>query len=355
MNRFFPIPSFLAEPSFGLDISDESVKFVKLSATKNGVRLASYGERKIPTGIMESGKIKEPKRLEEILAVLRQEEGIKAVRVSLPEEQIYLFNIRLEKAGLASIHEGIELSLEEHVPIMAQDATFDFDILKEDASGFDLQVAVMPKSVIESYLSIFENSGLSVLSFEPEAQALARTVVKKGDTETYMIVDFGDKRTGLSVISGGVVVFTSTLDVGGAMLTNTIMKNFHISFEEAEKMKRKYGLQRNAANKEMFSVLLNSVSVLSDEIFKHFLYWHTHKDEENRDNPQIKKIILCGGDSNLAGLADYFSVTMKTKVEVANVWINIFNTEQYIPEISLEESLSFATAIGLALGDFQND
>jgi hypothetical protein len=25
---------------------------------------------------------------------------------------------------------------------------------------------------------------------------------------------------------------------------------------------------------------------------KHFLYWHTHKDEEGRDRPAIKKIIL---------------------------------------------------------------
>jgi len=35
-------------------------------------------------------------------------------------------------------------------------------------------------------------------------------------------------------------------------------------------MKKQYGLERNTANKEMFAVLLNSVSVLRDEIAKHF-------------------------------------------------------------------------------------
>jgi Tfp pilus assembly PilM family ATPase len=135
------------------------------------------------------------------------------------------------------------------------------------------------------------------------------------------------------------------------MLANMIQKNFNISFEEAEKMKEKYGLERNTDNKEIFPVLLNSVSVLRDELVKHFMYWHTHKDDDGRNNPPIKKIIFCGGDSNLIGLADYISVSMKSTVEMANVWTNISNTGNYIPEMSFKQSLAFATALGLALGD----
>ena len=150
-------------------------------------------------------------------------------------------------------------------------------------------------------------------------------------------------------------MFSSTLDVGGVMLTKMIEKNFKISFEEAEKMKKKIGLERNLQNKEIFSVLLNIVSVLRDEIVKHFLYWHTHKDEEGKDHPIIKKIILCGGAANLIGLLEYLSISVKSKVETANVWTNIANTEKYIPEITLDHSLTFAAALGLALGDFEHD
>jgi len=88
---------------------------------------------------------------------------------------------------------------------------------------------------------------------------------------------------------------------------------------------------------------------------KHFLYWHTHKDEEGKNNPPIKKIILCGGDSNLIGLSDYFSVSMKSRVEMANVWINIVNTENYVPDINFKQALSFAAALGLALRDFDSN
>ena len=353
--RFFPAPSFFATSSFGLDISDESLKFIELIKTKNGFRVGQYGERHIPPGIIKSGQIKNLERMEEILLSLRREVGLKSVRVSLPEEQVYLFKLHLEKLGLKNIGESIELVLEEHIPIKAENAIFDYELLGQDAQGLELQVTAITKNVIESYLAIFQRAQISVRSLELEAQAVLRAVIKKGDVETYMIVDFGEKRTGIFIVSRGVAMFTSTLEVGGMMLTNMIAKNFKISFEEAEKMKRKYGLQRNTENKELFSVLLNSVSVLSDEIVKHFLYWHTHKDEEGRNNPPIKKIILCGGDSNLTGLSDYFSVSAKSEVEIADVWINMLNTESQVPDINLKEALSFATALGLALGNFEDN
>jgi len=353
--RFFPTPRFLMAPSFGLDISDQSLKFAELVVTKDGIVMGRHGERKIPAGIIESGQIKDPNKLKEFLSLLRKEEGIRFVRVSLPEEQVYLFRLRLQKEGLENVREGIELSLEEHIPIPAQDAIFDYGLLHEDEKSLDIQVAAIPKNVIENYLSVFRESFISVQSFELEAQAISRAVIKNGDMDTYMIVDFGQTRTGIFIISNGLAVFTSTLDIGGASLNRSIQKNFNVSPEEAEKMKRQYGLERNATNKEIFSVILNSVSVLRDEVAKHLLYWQTHKDQEGNDHPPIKRIILCGGDSNLIGLAEYLSVSTKTPVEVANVWVNITNKAKYIPEINFNKSLTFAAALGLALGDFDYD
>ncbi len=353
--RFFPLPKFISEPFFGLDISDESLKFVELINTKNGIRIGRYGEQSIPSGVIESGKIKDSKKMEEILSTLRKEEKVKFVRVSLPEEQAYLFALKLEKLGLKNVREGIELALEDHVPISAEDAIFDYELVSKNTQNLEVQVTAVPKNIIENYLLIFQQSQISVKSFELEAQAISRAVLKKGDMDTYMIIDFGKKRTGIFIVSKGIVVFTFTLDLGGVMLTKMIQKNFNVSFEEAEKMKEKYGLERNVDNKEIFAVLLNSVSILRDEIVKHFLYWQTHKNEEGENNPPIKKIIFCGGDSNLIGLADYISVSMKSTVEMANVWINIFNTENDIPEMSFKQSLAFATAIGLALGNFDGD
>lgn len=353
--HFFPVPEVFSVPSFGLDISDESLKFVRLVADKNGFKVGQFGEKSIPPGVIESGKIKDPQKMEEILSLLRKEEGVKSVRVSLPEEQVYLFKLVLDKEGLKNVKEGIELVLEEHIPITAEDAIFDYELIKENETEIEVEVTAIPRNVIDNYLSIFKNSDIIVSSFELEAEAISRAVIKKGDMDTYMVVDFGKKRTGIFVISKGIVMFTSTLDLGGVMLTEMIQRNFELKFEEAEKMKQQYGLSRNTANKEIFAVLLNSVSVLRDEIVKHFLYWHTHKDEKGGANEPIKKIIFCGGDSNLIGLTDYISGSMKASVEMANVWVNMMDIEKNIPEMSYKQALAFSTAIGLALGDFDKN
>lgn len=353
--RFFPVPNFFVAPSFGLDISDESLKYIELVNGREGVQIGRYGEMSIPPGIISSGKIKDTKKLGELLTKLRKEKGVKSVRVSLPEEQVYLYQMELEKEGLTNVREAIELSLEEHIPISAPEAIFDYEIITETEKKLGLQVAAIPKQIIENYILIFENSLINIQAFELEAQAVSRAVIPKGDQDTYMIVDFGQTRTGVFIISKGAVIFTSTLDIGGETLNNAIAKNFNVSIEEARNMKIDYGLKRNAPNKEIFAVLLNSVSVLRDEIAKHFLYWQTHKDEEGKTNPPIKKIILCGGDANLTGLRDYISVSMKIPVEMANVWTNIVDVKRYIPEITFRKALSFATAVGLALGDFTDD
>jgi type IV pilus assembly protein PilM len=355
IHNFFPTPNFLKVPCFGVDISDESLKFVELIESNGQIKIGRYGGIKIPTGIIESGKIKDLKKMEELLVSLKKEQKIKAVRVSLPEEQVYLFKLRLEKEGLDNIREGIELCLEEYVPVPADEAVFDYDILFETNKFLEIQVAVISKNVADDYLYVFKKANILVKSFELEAQAIARAVIKKGDPETSLIVDFGERRAGIFIVSNGIVAFTSTLEVGGLSLTKIIEKSFNTTFDEAEKIKRKYGLERNSVHQEVFSVLLNSVSVLRDEISKHFIYWHTSKDEAGNDRPPIRKIILCGGDSNLKGLPEYLSVSLRTKVELADVWKNMIDINKDIPPISFEDSLTFASALGLALGDFNFD
>lgn len=355
INTFFPIPSFMASVSFGVDISDESVKFVELQKSKNKFHIKKYGEKNIPAGVIESGKIKNSKKLEEILADLKKEVGIRSARVSLPDEQVYLFKLTLKKMGLNDIRKRIELSIEKYVPILAEDTIFDYEIIEEDENNLYLQVVVIVKNIFETYVSVFKNSGITIQSLEIEASAMSRTVIKKEEKDTYMIVDFGKDRTGVFVVENQRIMYTATIDIGSKMLTNLVQENFEISFEEAEKMKQEIGLQRNSENQELFSVLLNGVSILKDEISRHYIYWHTHKEVHEKECSKISKIILCGGGSNLIGLAEYIRVSMKLPVLVADVWINILDFKKNIPEISFKKSLSYTTALGLALGNFNYD
>jgi len=335
-------------PAVGLDISDTSMRFVELVETRHGLVIGRFGERAIPHGVIESGEVKKPADLRAIFSALKKEHNLDLVAVSLPEEKAYLFDLHLPKMKYREIRGAIELSLEEYVPIKASEALFDYDIEMETDTNIQVSVSVTPRTLVDGYLEAFSGSGITPTAFEVEAQAVARAIVPEGDKNTYMIVDFGKTRTGIAIVANGFVQFTSTIPIGGGALTEAVARNLNISYEEAEKIKREKGVSGGAGNEELSLALISTISVLRDNVSKHYTYWQTHDDYGKKHAP-IQKIYLCGGDSNLAGFISYLASGLEVKVELAQVMVNVNPLHRYVPEISFGDSLRYATAIGLAL------
>ncbi len=352
-NFLFSAPKYILLPAVGIDISDRNIKYAELIPVGQGYRLGKYGIVPIPPGTIENGKIINGTKLQELLTTLAKENNFSFVRAVLPEAQTYFFQITIPDAGTEeALRNTIEITLDEHAPIPVLEAVFDFKIEERTDTEVTVSVVVAPRAIVESYTDIFTNAGLTLLSLEQEDQALARSIITNGDEKTVLVVDFGEVKTGIAVIRGKRVYFTATVNMGGQMLTKTLVSHFNISVEEAEKMKRTYGLRRNSPDQDFFTLLINNISVLRDEINKHFIYWHTHPDEKGNPRPHIEEVILIGGDSNLVGLPDYLETSLHVKTTVANVWSNIILPEHGIPEIPLGESLAYATAIGLSLNEW---
>lgn len=353
LEKFFPVPEYMAMPAIGLDISDQSIRFLELERKGSHFSIGRYGEKKVHKGLMEAGKLKDISGMKEVLRVIGAEQKFSFTNVSLSEEEAYLFRMKVPRVRLRELRGSIDLQLENYVPLKASEVVFDYEIISEDESGYDIEVSVLPKGVAQNYFDLFEGTNLTPLVFEIEAQAIARAVIKRKDKRTYMVVDFGETRTGISVVSEGVLMFTSTLDVvGGHSLNEAIEKSFKVSGEEAELMKREKGIRKSAGKNDLFQALIGPISVLRDEINKHYVYWHTYKEGGGKDKEKIEKIILCGGDANLLGLTDYLSASLKVPVERANIWTNVDYRDGFIPEIEFNDSLRYATAVGLALGGF---
>lgn len=350
--NYFPIPDFLKIPSAGIDISDGSIRFVEIVEIQGEKRLGRFGKIKLPAGILKRGEIINRQKLIEILNSIKKEYKFNFLRVSVAENNSYIFKTNISKTENMPREEilaRLRFKLEENVPIKPEEAVFDFDIISADKDNLNLVVSVLPKKIIDSFISVFEEVGIKILSFEIEGQALARSLIPKGDKGNFMIVDFRNTRIGISIVRDEIVHFTSTLDIGENDLISSIEKTLGINKEVAEKIKNERGFIKQSSKDEVFFAMLKTASLLKEEINKYLIYWHNHKDNKNQNNKEnkIKKIILCGVGGKIKGIDDYLSLALKIKVEKANAWTNIFSLEDYIPPMTFLESLEFSSAIGL--------
>lgn len=351
----FPVPNFLKMPAIGFDISDGSVRYVEL-IEKNGKKvLGRYGRIKMPKGTVIDGDIKDKIKLVNILKEIKKKNDFEFVRISVIEKNSYIFKTVVPYKKGASRDEilgALSFKLEENVPLSAEDAFFDFDVLNEKDGQIEVIVSVLPRKIVDQFLEVFEASGMTPISFEVEAQAVARSSIAKGDMGTNMIVDFRSTRASISIVSEGLVQMTSTIDVGGDDLIAAIQKSENVTEAEAEKIKKEKGFKRVGYDDALFYAMMNTITVLKDEISKYVMYWATHHRNELIDKDakgKVSKIILCGENGSLRSLDDYLSLSLGLNIEKALVWRNLFSLDDAIPDMDFFTSLEYAAAVGLAM------
>jgi type IV pilus assembly protein PilM len=327
----------------GFEICNDRVRYAEvLNKDGKGISLGRHGEKKFTV----NEDIFSNKSLKDVLTEIAKTEKITHIKATLPEESNYIFTIAVEGNTQEEIANSIEFHLEENVPISIKDALFDFYMLPTEHEQKYAVVSVVSRDIVEKYIELFESCGLTPVAFMAEASSLSRSVVKKHDLSTNILVYLSENKTVFSVVNQGYVQFSSTLGVGGSLMTTALKKYFEVSDEEAMKMKKEQGFV-HTDSKEMITALVNAVSVLRDEIKRVELYWRTHHDKAEKF--PVQNIILLGDDASIPGFAEYLSVSLKTKVFVGNVWENFSRYKTEVPPLHFNDALSFGACLGLSL------
>jgi Tfp pilus assembly PilM family ATPase len=107
---------------------------------------------------------------------------------------------------------------------------------------------------------------------------------------------------------------------------------------------------RTHENERIADILATHVHHMVEELSIRIQYWDTR--DIDRAERAIKKVIICGGSANLHGLPEYLTDALGIPTERAQVWVNAFSLEEFVPSITRRCSYGYATAIGLALNNF---
>ena len=353
------IHPFISLPVIGFDISDRTIKHISFRFyNSNTPQILFFGEIPLSEGIIKSGEIVNEDALVSSIAgwVKREQKKLPSryVAASLPEEKAFLRIIQLPKIKKDVVGDAVQWEIEAHIPLSREELAYEYEIIEpieNSLDHFDVMITALPKTIVESYARALTRAGLMPVALEVESQAIIRAVAPRiRDRKAVIIVDFGYTRTSFAIFTGGAIVLTSTVALGGKDLEINIMKELGVNEKKARELKIAYGLNKNELEGKLFSALSPAISALADEIKRAAEFTKEHAKHRHGAAEEVSEILLLGGDANLFGLTTYLSSVLKIPARVADPFARFTETGvRFIPDIPKNQSLEYATAIGLAM------
>ena len=336
---------------FALDLSDLSVKIFQLEKNGKNDRIRSYSSLDIPAGYIEDGRIVEKSKVIESIRLAVKKAGPKKINTkkvvcSIPESKGFLRIITIPKVEKEEVGEAVKWELEANIPLTSDQVYFDWQFLSEVEGKQNILTVAVSRDIVDNLAEVLTGAGLEIYGMEVESIASVRSLIPSeiSPKETSLIVDIGAGRTSFIITEGVIPYFTPSIPFSSEMISDAIAGNLNVDKKNAEQIKINEGIERSLDGGSVFNAVKALLETLASEIEKTIDFYQNISKESS----DIKKIIMCGGGSNLRGIVPYLTTRLSREIVVGDPWINL-HLGSKLPIIDKESSVRYATAIGLAL------
>ncbi len=187
-----------------------------------------------------------------------------------------------------------------------------------------------PKTIIHNTEKCIEKAGLRIKTFAINPLALAQLALSEGERDFgTVLIDLGGGQSTASVIHDNKLKFTTVDQEGGEYITKDISVVLNTSFENAEKVKRNYGvaLASEASESETFPVKIvgqDQPKMISEQYLAEIIEARLTQifDRLNHALQSVNAldlpggIIMTGGVTALPGITDLASSIFKRSVKL---------------------------------------
>ena len=145
--------------------------------------------------------------------------------------------------------------------IVLDNGTVTIDPIGSFSSNFTVsaEIILADKDYVRKLTSIFKKAGLEIDGIVPVTLAERNLVFDKNELyDNVMLLDIGAGNTDIGVFEGNRFIYTNTIPLGGKNITNDIALVLKISEEEADKLKRQYGLALRSFIDNDNEIMLNT-------------------------------------------------------------------------------------------------
>ena len=320
------------------------------------INILDYKIFSIPENTVQQGKVIDKRILSEKLSKLKIK--TKDIRLVLSSKDIILRTFELPKMGLSEIRQAVKFEMSVLLPEKIENYIIDATIIREyketSREGkildmHEVQGVAIEKKTVTDYLDCFSKAGLKISIVDVGPNAISKLLCFKSscirekhggvfENLNFAVLDMGYEKTSITFIEDKKIFIHKTLEKGGRDFTKAIAKDFHMSFEDAEKWKlgKDFSFKKRGelhGKEEMNHLLLEIIQELG-QLMEFF--------ESMSKGKRIDCILLLGGGSLMPVCKDYIEDALHVKTECHFTLHNV-----NVKELSSESHINFlANAMG---------
>lgn len=341
----------------GLDISSSSVKLLELSRRGQRFQVEAYAIEPLPANAVSDKQISDPGLVGESIlrAINRSGTRTKNVAVGVAGASVITKIIQLTgNLSESDMEEQIKAQADQYIPYPIEEVNLDFQVLGDSdhqPRSADVLLAACRKEQVESRCAAVELAGLNPKVVDIEAYALENScqflqyqMPDRGADKTVAIVDMGANSTSLIVLHDMQTIYTRDQAFGGKQLTEEIMRQFGVSFEEAGKAKKFGNLPENYESE----VLPTFVSDMAQQIDRSLQFFFAASGKHST----IDQIILGGGCSQIPGADQAIAERLQIPTVLAKPFASMTVAAKARPSALATDESAMLIAAGLAFRAF---
>lgn len=339
------------KPILTLDIGSHSLKLAEFVDVKGGLEMTRYAVGDL--GIDPQSDADRSQYIITTIHDLIRESGCKPgpVQVAISGHSVFSRFVKLPPVEPEKVYQIIQYEAQQNVPFPMNEVVWDYQLISGNDGDVDVMLAAIKADIIDSLTDCVQFTGLAPNRVDVAPMALYNAVRYNYDNlpPCTLVVDIGARSTDLIFIEAGRV-FSRSVPVAGNQITQLIMNEFSISFDDAEAMKKAHayvafggayeGPQSETVDKVSKSVR-SMMTRLHQELNRSINFY---RSQQGGQQPSL--LLLTGGSS----VIPYTDTFLREKLNVETDYFNPFNNVAVSEQIPAEQIGAHACEMGQLVG-----
>ncbi len=337
----------------GLDIGSATVKMVELKEKKGGqYSLQRIGVEPLSPEAIVDGSIMDSSLVVDAIQKLTEQTGVKSPNfaTSVSGHSVIIKKIELPAMEPDELAESIQWEAEQHIPFDINDVRLDYVTLSDGdpaMENMDVLLVAVKREKVNDYVSVISQSGKSPVVVDVDAFAIQNAYELNYDLDplkNVALINMGAGVTNINIVARGQSVFWRDISFGGNQFTESLQREFNLSFDQAETLKRGDAVGSYTAA-DGRKVLDQISAEMANEIQKTFDFFAATSSEG-----PVDELVLSGGCALTPNLQEVLRERFGVPTELLNPFRRVMFKESDFNREWLESiAPMLAVAVGLAI------